>query len=231
MKNKVFAITILVLAFTSLCLKGQITTPSAEITGASGNNNVGIGFTSTPIAPLTIARGDNTFGSYNRVSIAFTYYNTGSYRHFIATRHEANRPDYNAIEFYTCDGTSNGTFPNNAVHGLTIMNGKVGIATGEGVNPQNALDVNGTIRAKKVMVETGWADFVFKNDYKLMSLSDLENFIQQNGHLPEIPTESQVKKDGVDLGEMNARLLQKVEELTLYIIEIDKELKELKKDK
>lgn len=93
------------------------------------------------------------------------------------------------------------------------------------------LDVAGPIRATEVKVESGWADFVFQDDYKLMSLSDLENFIQQNGHLPEIPTESQVKKDGVDLGEMNKKLLQKVEELTLYVIELNKEIEKLKSNK
>ena len=72
------------------------------------------------------------------------------------------------------------------------------------------LDVNGTIHTKEVKVDLiGWSDFVFKSTYKLKSLSDLEYFINQNGHLPEIPSESEVKTDGVNLGEIQAKLLQK----------------------
>jgi hypothetical protein len=100
-----------------------------------------------------------------------------------------------------------------------LISGNVGIGT----NPSsNKLDVNGTIRAKEVKVESGWADFVFKPDYQLKPLSEVEQFISTNGHLPEIPTEKEVAQNGVSLGEMNAKLLQKVEELTLYIIKQDK---------
>jgi hypothetical protein len=98
---------------------------------------------------------------------------------------------------------------------ITIQ-GNVGIGTS---TPQNTLDVNGTIRAKEVKVESGWADFVFKPDYQLKPLAEVEQFISTNGHLPEIPTTKEVEQNGVNLGEMNAKLLQKVEELTLYLIE------------
>jgi hypothetical protein len=95
-------------------------------------------------------------------------------------------------------------------------NGNVGIGK---TNPQNKLDVNGTIRAKEVKVEANWADFVFEEDYDLRSLSEVETFIQKNQHLPEIPSEEEVKTNGISVGEMNAKLLQKIEELTLYVIE------------
>jgi hypothetical protein len=91
------------------------------------------------------------------------------------------------------------------------------------------LSVNGTIRAKEIKVETGWADFVFEDDYQLMKLSDLEEFINENGHLPEIPTEKEVEENGVSLGEMNSKLLQKIEELTLYIIDQNQKLEVEKK--
>lgn len=104
--------------------------------------------------------------------------------------------------------------------------GRVGIA---GVsNPAYALDVNGTIRAKEVRVETGWADFVFEPDYNLPSLKDVESHIKAHKHLPGIPTEAEVKKNGASLGEMNVKLLQKVEELTLYMIQQNKEIESLK---
>lgn len=102
-----------------------------------------------------------------------------------------------------------------------LGNGRVGIGT---TNPQNLLDVNGTIRAKEIKVETGWADFVFHPTYKLKTLTEVEKYINKNGHLEEIPTALEVEKNGVNVGEMQAKLLQKIEELTLYTIEQNKKL-------
>jgi len=104
-------------------------------------------------------------------------------------------------------------------------NGNVGIGT---TSPDYKLDVNGTIRAKEIKVETGWSDFVFSNDYKLMPLDKLEKHIKANKSLPGIPTEKEVVENGVNLGEMQAKFLEKIEELTLYVIELKKENEELK---
>ena len=87
------------------------------------------------------------------------------------------------------------------------------------------LAVGGKIRAEEINVETGWADFVFENDYELRTLEEVEQHINEKGHLPEIPSEAEVTENGIYLGEMNAKLLQKIEELTLYLIEQNKELK------
>jgi trimeric autotransporter adhesin len=77
----------------------------------------------------------------------------------------------------------------------------------------------------KVAVKTSanWADYVFERNYQLPALRQVEQYIQQHQHLPGIPAASEVVKDGLDLGEMNAKLLAKIEELTLYVIAIDKE--------
>ena len=112
---------------------------------------------------------------------------------------------------------------------LTIAaNGNVGIGT---VTPgPYKLAVEGTIGARKVKVTqaTPWADFVFEEDYQLPSLSEVSSYIRRHKHLPGIPTAAEVEKDGVDLGEMNSKLLQKVEELTLYLIQMKEENEAMK---
>jgi hypothetical protein len=92
----------------------------------------------------------------------------------------------------------------------------------------NSANINGKIKTKEVEVTlSGWSDFVFENDYNLRSLSELEQYIKQNHRLPEIPSADEVKENGIDLGDMQGKLLSKVEELTLYIIELEKQIKEL----
>ena len=92
--------------------------------------------------------------------------------------------------------------------------------------------VDGTIYAKEIRVQTNvWSDFVFDSNYNLRPLSEVESFINKNKHLPEIPSANQVIEEGIDVAKMNALLLQKVEELTLYVIELNKELQEMKKSK
>jgi len=108
----------------------------------------------------------------------------------------------------------------------SLEQGRVGIGVSY---PTCALDVNGTIRSKEVKIEaTGWSDFVFAEGYKLPSLESVEKHINEKQHLPDIPSEKQVMEEGINVVEMQAKLLQKIEELTLYIIRQDKEIKELK---
>ncbi|MBB6128334.1 hypothetical protein [Mucilaginibacter lappiensis] len=102
--------------------------------------------------------------------------------------------------------------------------GNVGIGT---LTPKETLSVNGNIRAKQVKVESAnWPDYVFQKDYQLPSLQEVKAYIDQNQHLPEIPSEQQIAKEGLNLGEMNKLLMKKVEELTLYLIEKDKQDKD-----
>jgi hypothetical protein len=92
------------------------------------------------------------------------------------------------------------------------------------------LGVDGTIVAKRVVVQTGsWADFVFDDAYSLLPLSELGAYINTHRHLPDVPTAADVETHGADVGEMNQILLQKVEELTLYIIDLQKQIDNLKK--
>ncbi|WP_298731733.1 hypothetical protein [uncultured Chitinophaga sp.] len=111
---------------------------------------------------------------------------------------------------------------------IISIQGGVGIGTtSTGIHK---LAVEGSIGARKIKVNpTGWADFVFDPEYELSALEDVEEYIKANKHLPDVPSAEEVDKDGLDLGEMNKKLLQKVEELTLYMIELKKEINELKK--
>jgi len=105
-------------------------------------------------------------------------------------------------------------------------NGNVGI--GE-TNPQSKLAVNGTVTTKEVVVtDVGWSDFVFEDDYALMPLEEVERYIDEHGHLPEIPSAAEIQANGAKLGEMQAKLLQKIEELTLYLMEQNKQMEALK---
>ena len=89
------------------------------------------------------------------------------------------------------------------------------------------LAVNGNIKAKEIRVETGWSDFVFESDYNLPTLKDVEQHIKEKGHLQDIPSAEDVAEHGIFLGEMDSKLLQKIEELTLYTIDQEKRIEHL----
>jgi hypothetical protein len=104
---------------------------------------------------------------------------------------------------------------------IILAEGNVGI----GINsPTEKLSVKGKIRSQEIKVEMAdWPDYVFAKDYQLPSLEETEKHIQEKGHLLGFPSAAEVKANGVDLGEMNAKLLKKIEELTLYLIDMKKE--------
>ncbi len=106
--------------------------------------------------------------------------------------------------------------------------GNVGIGT---TNPGSyKLAVEGKIGAREVNViaTNPWPDYVFEKNYTLPTLESIKTYIDQNKHLPEVPSAKEVEKNGVNVGEMNAVLLKKIEELTLYMIELKKENESLK---
>ena len=112
---------------------------------------------------------------------------------------------------------------NYSTHCMTILNGNVGIGT---TNPSYKLDVAGTIRAQELIVETTGADFVFAEDYKLRPLSEVKAFITENKHLPEIKSAQEMQENGIGINELQTQLLQKIEELTLYILQQEEKIQE-----
>lgn len=112
--------------------------------------------------------------------------------------------------------------------GLAV-NGNVGIGT---TDPKAKLAVEGTILATEVKVKTNISvpDYVFEEGYRLPALDEIETYIKEHKHLPEIASAAEIKRDGLDLAEMNLLLLKKVEELTLHLIEKDKENRRLKEE-
>ncbi|WP_422082350.1 hypothetical protein [Ulvibacterium sp.] len=109
-----------------------------------------------------------------------------------------------------------------------IKAGSLGIGTMD--TGTYKLAVNGNVRAKEVRVETGWSDFVFEKDYDLPTLEEVEKYIQDKGHLKGIPSAEEVAENGIFLGEMDSKLLRKIEELTLYIIDMNKRMELLEKE-
>lgn len=90
------------------------------------------------------------------------------------------------------------------------------------------LDVAGTIKAREIKVEIdAGADHVFNEDYKLKPLSEIEAFVKGNKHLPDIPSEKQMQTEGLNVNEFQIKLLQKIEELTLYMIQQEKKIEDL----
>lgn len=128
--------------------------------------------------------------------------------------------------------TGPGAFTNNlywntggyGTSSIQYMGGNVGIGT---ATPQAKLAVNGDVFAKKVKVtQTGWPDYVFDSSYQLPGLTEVASFIKKYKHLPGITSAAEVEREGLDLGNNQAGLLKKIEELTLYAIEQDKQLQQ-----
>lgn len=135
-------------------------------------------------------------------------------------------PTYNTHAIKFTDSQNNNSL-------VIFNNGKVSIGTGNFDATDYRLYVKNGIKTEKVKVEVassnGWADYVFKKDYNLLSLEEVKSFIDENGHLPNMPSAQQIVDDGgFELKEMNVKLLEKIEELTLYIIQQNEEIGKLK---
>lgn len=166
---------------------------------------------------------------YRRV--AGSYWQGTAYRMQIAVDNSFTNGDKAFVEIGVSDpNSSGGGFISLGTEGqdrLVVTSARtVGIGTLD--TKGYKLAVNGKIRAREVKVEAdNWPDYVFKDTYKAKSLEEIEVFLIKNKHLPEIPTALDIENNGLDLGQMNAKLLKKIEELTLLLIDQNKRLKEL----
>ncbi|WCT13670.1 hypothetical protein [Mucilaginibacter jinjuensis] len=132
---------------------------------------------------------------------------------------------------YLTSGASGIYFSNSSGNPVLVIQhaGNVGIGTSN-PDPNSKLTVSGLIHATEILVDANVKipDYVFDKGYELATLKDVKTYIDQNHHLPDIPSAAQVAKGGINLGEMNTKLLKKIEELTLYLIEKDKQIEALK---
>jgi len=174
--------------------------------------NVGVG-TSAPTYRFTVAGAGVALGVDNS-SVFMAKNAAGTYENFLTPRWSDNF-------MYLNYGSGGLRIRNNAqVVMMTIDNaGRVGMGAAPNANAN--LTVKGTILTEQVRVrlQANWPDYVFLASYRLAPLAEVEQYIRTHGHLPNVPSAAQVQQEGVELGAMNARLLEKVEELTLYLIE------------
>jgi len=175
---------------------------NAPANGAIIQGNVGIG-TTQPVAKIHSKATGNTP----------SFFAEGGYDFGVKGDNNIQIGHYN---------TASDTF-NTRIHVNT--SGNVGIGTSD---PQSKLAVNGTINAKEVKVTySGWSDYVFDENYDLPAIEKVESYLIANKHLPDIPSAREVERKGIAVSGMLAMQMQKIEELTLYIIEQNRKIKKL----
>ena len=223
---------------------------TAKITGISNLcGNVGIGISTPPIAQMQIGN-LFTFNTGSGNAIGYNnYYNGTKYARIqngVASGILFNTDGDVIITTATSSSAGSTFYYDTPLPGIIVKNDKrVGILT---TSPSADLHVAGSFRAKSARIENllsayeicvsydgslCWPDYVFTKDYNLLPLKELEQFISENQHLPNVPSAAEVEANGVKVGKMSTLLLQKIEELTLYIINLEKRLSDIedKKDK
>lgn len=208
----------LMLVAPTIVLAQQVINSDLHVTG-----KLGVGTTS-PATQLHVNGALKLTSSYGNLTLGsmdanYVHFNTDRPAYFF------NKPvfvrtiktDVPILSFYT----------RSSYNCMNLHNDRVGIGT---INPQYKLDVAGIIRAQEIIVENTGADFVFADDYQLRPLSEVKAFITENKHLPEIQSAQEMQESGVSVSELQTKLLQKIEELTLYLIEQEQTIQELRQE-
>jgi hypothetical protein len=194
-------------------------------------NNAGFGSNGAPGGNYNVAAGTESGrvikdGKYNVFLGYRSGYNNSSGAGNVFLGNDAGYSETGSDKLYI-DNTTTST---PLIYGEFNQN-KVGINTNQlpnsvgGANTSAySLYVKGGILTEEIRVRTGWADYVFDADYKLLPIEQVESFIKKNGHLPNVPSEKQVKDEGIELGDIARIQQEKIEELTLYIIKLQKQV-------
>lgn len=198
---------------------------------ASGNNAVGIYVNNNA---ETRQGGKNWAGDFVVGADSGTNYgvsgsasglNATNYGGYFGAGSSSTSTSYGVYITSPTAGTNHYALYSNA-SAVSYINGAVGIGTT--TLDTFKLAVCGSIHAKAQVLATGWCDFVFDKNYNLMPLEEVEKHIKTDKHLPGIPTTKQVVKNGLNVGQMQVKMMQKIEELTLYLIDLKKENEALK---
>ncbi|KAA5532882.1 hypothetical protein [Paenimyroides baculatum] len=239
MKNKIFTLA-LTLMGSSLMFAQQWTGTNNTTSNISRTGKVSINTTKTDdnlnvfstiglTNPNALLHADLDINFYSSIILG------GAATHKIATR-AINYTAPNPFGSGTITTQTSGLYLGSIVNKtFVVAKEKIGIGTDKILDCADCADyrlfVKNGIRTEKIKVDiaanNGWADYVFEPDYNLMPLTQVEQFIKQNGHLPEVPTTAEAIANGIELKEMNILLLKKVEELTLYSIELQKRIEAL----
>ena len=176
------------------------------------SGNVGVAY-SNPSATFDVGRGTGTGG-------------TAAFR---GTTHVTHINFGTTEDTYIRGGKTGASVILNDSHNGNVYIAEGGGNVGIGTNVlAYKLNVNGSVRSKEVVVETGWADYVFDKKYKRLPLAEVEKYIAENNHLPNVPSAEEIQTNGLKVGEMQTKMMEKIEELTLYVIELKKEIELLK---
>ena len=224
------------LALIAICAAGLPSPVSAQWSTGSGGTiyynggNVGIG-TASPSERLEVGDGTGPTGiaingANSAASGAYIWGKAaGTHEWLVSSLRGWLGGGVAGLGVGTISATPYAFFTNTSERMRIDSAGNVGIGT---TNPQHRLHVAGTIGAEEVIVSSTGADYVFHPDYRLMPLSEVARYIDKNHHLPGIPSSPEVKEKGVNLGQMQTKLLAKIEELTLHAIQEEKENRELR---